>query len=509
MIIFLLIFLSQTSFKYNLKYEFHIEYYNPNDTLIRYRGFINRFSLLPEIKVYGIPFNLNINFDSYKGKFVGKLKSLSLNFSLYNYRKNFGLLLSPLFLFTSFNIGRFSLLNTDLTFKGFYTDGLSFGYRLFFINIYYAGGELKRDVSSNDTIQFYNRKFNLFKLGIGREEGNNFSVTYAHFYDTGYKSSDTSKAPPSENRVVSTFLKLKVKKFLNETEVSFSITTPDLFSQKIVSEELPGFVIKFFKPRISSYSDIAVINKTLFTIGKIKTGVDIKYIGPGYNSFGVYNLKNDVFSLNSHIEGSFFENKLKQRIFYIKRFDNLEAIKRKRTEILTIGTGTFIFIPGFPYINLNFSNTRTKGSLYSELNFFSFGSGYNYSLSKFFLSTSLILSYQKESYNNYSSFNFIANQGVGFKRINLNLGVGISEIYNIDKEKIKSLSISLSYPIWKFNIRNSIGYEFLKDNDRNDISLNISSNLSSFLKLSFYFRYSNVKNRREVNSGILISGFLF
>jgi len=40
-------------------------------------------------------------------------------------------------------------------------------------------------------------------------------------------------------------------------------------------------------------------------------------------------------------------------------------------------------------------------------------------------------------------------------------------------------------------------------------SLNISSDLSSFLKLSFYLRYSNVKNRREVNSGILISGLLF
>lgn len=204
------------------------------------------------------------------------------------------------------------------------------------------GGQTQRAVKADPYSSTYSRYLGGMKIGVGREESAFFDIIFVKSKDNSASLNrevfmETKPLPadstivdtsyigtsPQENMIigVNTSVKLLDNMIRFKGEVAGSAYTRDLYSEEATSANIPDFVSKIYKPRISFNADYAYSTELAFSYDLLDAQAGYTYVGPGYTSLGLSSLSNDKKILDGKLGLRFFENSLMFRVY----------IKRKRT----------------------------------------------------------------------------------------------------------------------------------------------------------------------------------
>lgn len=255
----------------------------------------------PQLMLWNIPFGSNISF------YAIKKETLTTNIT---YR--FYISFSPvehikkkLPILQAIQFGDFSPTMTSYTLSDIRIRGIGVSinpFRKILFASYY--GKVLKSVETEDEIAF-NRYLAAVQFGFGAITRIVFNLLKIE--DEINSLPDTVE--PKENVVMSMNFNLSVIKKINIAgEIAGTAITEDKRDSVVEYKKLePLYII--FKPRTSTHGDVAA-NIGIETKPHEKITYDIKYfyVGPGFNSFGISSIKNDVQGFSTKLKVMPFKN---------------------------------------------------------------------------------------------------------------------------------------------------------------------------------------------------------
>jgi hypothetical protein len=213
-------------------------------------------------------------------------------------------------------------------------------------------GRLERAVEEDTTRQYilpsYERKGYAIKVGFGSD---------ANFIDFSYlrAKDDTNslrQAPvvaavtPAENAVLATSVKFTfIPELSFDAEGAASIFTRDLRSPSLgIENQIPGFLLDFYTPNISTTLALAVRGGLNVSLGNYGVRLGYERIEPGFNSLGADYFNTDIENWTIAPRLSLLDRKLRLSGSIGIQHDNLLNQKLARTNRL-IGSGSIVWSP--------------------------------------------------------------------------------------------------------------------------------------------------------------------
>lgn len=348
------------------------------------------------------------------------------------------------------------------------------------------------------------------RLGIGKIERSHFIVSYIHSFDQKGTVAELSEnvLRPLQNDVLGvqtqvTFWKGRIRlqgeaagSGFNRNRNDESIKNENSWYQKIPA---------FLKPNLSTSYDFAYMAKGDFNLWKGSLlSTYTEYIGPGYQSFGVPFLRNDLIRYGTRLEQQLLKNRLKIHAKYRYELDNLISSKRATSVMHFYGGGIQFNQSKLPSLRVDYNGNMRNNAFGSQLmNALLINSGYSYKIAKTSLRT--MANYQwimsradSISMADYTLNNINITQSVSLRfPITVLATIGFNQTKS-KLETIRQIQVSggvMSSPFKNFNAGLNLDYtQNLSRDFRFGLQTDISYNFFKHLTLSVNCRYNKYRN---------------
>ncbi|MFZ1321294.1 MAG: hypothetical protein WAT71_07030 [Ignavibacteria bacterium] len=527
-------------FKFGLSAKAEYEYSDQqavNSEMPRNFGSI---SVDPSVSIYGIPFNLDLYFDTRQDNLKQNINSLGFLFdpnilknkiteeinkkieelegqiketveSEINKRKKeiekqVNNSISPTLKFFTY----FDNLDIGKTYPN-YTANTVNGVKMSGANISINPGILYFAISginNQEAIQgtTYSRDMLASSLGVGSKDKSHFHFNFLKAWDDENSidvNSVTNGTTPADNTVFGTdaVLSLIQDQLSIKAEVNGSMLTRDRTSPDLVSEDFPKFLDNFLDPKISSQFDYMYELSTDYKSNEIGTNVEVSFtsVGPGYVSLGAPNVRQDIQSLKFKVSQPFSDKKILATVYYKLDKNNIAQLNPTTSTATGLGFNLKINFKDYPYFIIDYRpNTVSNDALISSQSFrntsnvFSITTGINqntkiYSNSMNFVISS-ISSSSSDGLNNYTIQNFNGSNNIAFQKIPLTISGSIGYTNNkaVDSHSSFLFDLSGGYEFIE-NWSNSIGatyYHESETNTKSTLYFNSIYSLNSYLNIN-------------------------
>ncbi len=381
---------------------------------------------------------------------------------------------------------------------------------IFFLNI--TGGNTH--LGATNLLDIFKSRYQRWmiggKIGLGKVERSHFFISYIHSFDksTTLPAEVFPTVRPLQNDVLGielqlTFWKGKIKLLGEGAGCGFNRNRNDatLKVENSWYQKIPAFL----KPNLSTSYDYAYNARGDFNLWKGSLiSVYTEFIGPGYQSFGVPFLRNDVLRYGGRVEQSVWKNRLKATAKYKYEIDNLIDSKRFTTTTHFYGAGISFNMRKLPTLKLDYNGNLRKGFFANQLmHSLVASSGYNYKIAKTNMRTSInyqwIMSNADSiSFSDYTLHNVMVTQSVSFKfPVTVLANIGFNQMQNImaTTRQVQFGAGVMSMPLKNFNaglnidLAKNIGRDY-----RLGTTLDLSYTLLKHLTISTNLRFNRYQN---------------
>lgn len=338
---------------------------------------------------------------------------------------------------------------------------------LFFLNI--TGGNTH--LGARNVLDIFKSAYQRWmlggRIGVGKVERSHFFINYIHSFDksTTLPADISSAVRPAQNDVLGaelqlTFWKGRIKLLGEGAGVSFNRNRNDdaLKLENSYYEKIPALL----KPNLSTSYDYAYNARGDFNFWKGSLmSVYTEYIGPGYQSFGVPFLRNDVLRYGGRVEQTLWKNRIKLNGKYRYEIDNLIQSKRFTTTTHFYGGGFSFNQRKMPTFKIDYNGNLRKGTMAMQImHNIAASSSYNYKIAKTNLRTAVNYQFitsdaDSLSFSEYSLHNITFNQSVTFKApVTILANLGFNQLQNIitTTQQIQFGAGVISMPAKNFNL---------------------------------------------------------
>jgi len=378
------------------------------------------------------------------------------------------------------------------------------------------GGQTQRAIKSDAYSSTYSRYMGGMKIGIGKEEtsyldiiflkskDNTASLSHDVFSDSVFSPIDSTIIDtsytgnsPKENTIIGavTSINLFNNLFRIRGEVAGSMFTRDLYSQEVESGNIPDFLKKIFKPRLSSNADYAYSTELLFNYDIFDLKAGYSYIGPGYTSLGLSSLSNDRKLFDGRLGFRFFENRIMIQGTYMNQKDNLLSQKEYTTTMNTFGANLSVRPVKEVFVFLNFMNNQIgnnseKDSTKVKNVNTNYSLGVNYQFSLLNLKHTLTSNYSiqvAKDLNIMRQGKDSRSQNIGLSLITVidpkwsvspSVSVSLVNIQSGEKNTTVNTSVRVMNRMLDGRLSNSGGIGYVNSNSSSSVSLNIQSSFA-------------------------------
>lgn len=265
------------------------------------------------------------------------------------------------------------------------------------------------------------------KIGVGKTEQSHFYLSYIHSFDrkNTLPVSMEQTVRPLQNDVLAaelqlTFWKKRIRLFAEAAGTGFNRNINDslLRIENVYYKKIPAFL----KPNLSTSYDYAYSASAYFNFFKgnnITLFTD--YVGPGFTSFGVPFLRNDVLRYGGKVEQSVWKNRIRIRGNYKYEIDNLIESKRAATVLHFFGGGISFNQRKWPSLKADYSGTMRRSVFGNMLvHALAASASHTYRIAKVNLRTALNYQYLNSSADSinvseYTLHNVMLTQGLSFR----------------------------------------------------------------------------------------------
>ena len=279
--------------------------------------------------------------------------------------------LSPTYKWATFHMGYRNMKLSDYTLSGvtFLGGGIEINPGKFRMGMFY--GRLAKGISEDSAmaaqlgitiIPTYERWGYGGKIGYGTRQ-NYIDLIITHIYDDTSSIINTNEnITPSENVTAAIATKFHVfKKIRGSAEAAISVLTRDIRLDSLPFEELSQYN-KFIPINLSSVANPAVKGNITYGSKYFDLGIQGDYVGPNYQSLGIYFIQNDVLRGTIRPKLRLFKRKLNLSGSFGIQKDNLANQKlATTTRIIQSSNITVIPLKGL-ILQGNYSNYGTDQS---------------------------------------------------------------------------------------------------------------------------------------------------
>ncbi len=440
-----------------------------------------RWQFNPSISFYGLPISLNLSLSSVKNGFLNQLEAWTLTFEPQKMLSYMPSLPGFLFSFPMISFGNTNPEFSSLTLYGTSVDGFTVKYSPGKFYIALTRGKLTQVDSVLGEV--YPRRVLGYKVGVGAPDGAHLHLTYAHFLDdtTGFSISDSN--PPRENFIMGLNMGMNLKHMHLQAEIAGSEVTDDIRDSIIEVEKMPQFLIKQFKPRVSTHADYAARVRIASKIKGTSFKVYGQYVGPGYESFGTAILKNDAIEYGAEFRTAMLHGMVSLGGNYRTSKDNILGIKGITTQNTIYHIDISVAPPNLPFLQLSLDQTsqmvEDTASFTSRMIMAS--AGYPYIIRNMSLFSQLSLSYQNSDtpdtlYHAQSYGLITVSQSLAFKfpltlSATMTYGKFKSDTMQMNRS---TFDFSASYTVKKFMPVAGVSYSSSDDENRTNLYLRAS-----------------------------------
>jgi hypothetical protein len=451
----------------------------PNSTL--------RFRVNPTLNIYGMPLSLDLFISSEESGIRQALNKFRI--FLQPSRLLRDMVNAPGFVFSisGIEIGTCSPQFTPLTLGGTAVTGGAFEMNPWILYMAGAGGRIQRGVEASDsTVAAYERTLYAGRFGFGKKQGTHLYFTFLYAGDDTTSinpytlplpgDSDTVDVlVPQENYVGGVELQLSFGENVTIlSEVTASQHTRDTRMPELVLPEAPDWALDFFNPRMSSSFDFALAVKPVITLQSTRVWGGWKMIGPGYRTFGVPRLRNDILAIEAGIQQGLFNNGLSVSASYKNEHDNVIDSKASTTYFSSYAFVVGLNFLNIPYVQAMYSPIRQSNETLNIQNnddVLSFSTGYNFQLGGLYHSPAVSWQHQKHteltSQNDYTSNTVSFTENASFSiPLNITAGIGVTNAdHDTTETRILTMDFGVSYTLFS-RWTNTVGYGRTTDRER-------------------------------------------
>jgi len=367
---------------------------------------------------------------------------------------------------------------SDLTISGVPVTGANLEFEPGVILLGITGINTQKSViDDQNNLTALDRNFLAGRIGVGTFESSHFLFTYMNGWENENNSGQNPYAlTPAKNYILGVNGKLSfLENALNlEAEANGSLFTRDKSAPDIVSSEVPDFVKNLFNINISSSFDYSFGVKASYDINQSGTKVSggVKYIGPGYKTFGNPDLISDRILIDGKIEQSLWNNKISLSAFVRNSKDNLIDWKTSTTQLTSFGFSASVRPEKLPYVSISYSPFKQKNDVANDtlkidndIATLSVNTGYNFKAGDIYYFTGINFNNQNSTsfkgLADYKVNSFYVNESVSFLiplSLSATFGYTGSEYLGLT-EKIYSYDFSTSYTFFD-NFSNTLGVSY-------------------------------------------------
>jgi hypothetical protein len=348
------------------------------------------------------------------------------------------------------------------------------------------------------------------RIGVGKPERSHFFLSYIHSFDknTTLPTEISPTVRPSQNDVLGatlqlTFWKGRIRLLGEGAGCGFNRNRRDATLN--VGNSLYQKIPAFLKPNLSTSYDYAYMARGDFNFWKGSLiNFYTEYIGPGYNSFGVPFLRNDVLRYGGRIEQTLWKSRIKVTGRYRYELDNLIQHKRTASTMHFYGGGFSFNQKKLPSFKVDY-NGNMRSNVFGEqmMHSVNFNTGYSYKIAKTNLRTTanyqfIISNADSISFSDYTLHNVMLVQSVSFKvPVTVLATIGYNQMINVSQtnRQVQFGAGVMSTPFKNFNA--GLNLDLAKNIGR-DYRLGTSLDLSYFflkhLTLSTNLRFNRYQN---------------
>lgn len=476
----------------------------------------------PTVTIYGLPFTLNLYYDTQQQDFKQNINSAALIFEpsklkefvtkQVDAKKNVSGLLKFFSTFNTLGIGEVYPSYSKYILNGTKVTGLDLEYNPGLLYLAVSG---LKNLDAIDSVNFA-RKLWAGKIGIGAKDDSHFHITMMKAKDN-INSLDindtmkvTSRMSPMENVIVGTDGKVKLLKdrISIKGEFSGSVITDDLRAPDLISDDIPGIAKDLISIKMGTHYDLMYNIESIVNIPESNTKLKggYKYIGLGYSSLGAPSITNGLKGFNIGIDQYLADKKINLKL-------STEFLTSEKTSMdkSKVDFGLSMFFDEAPYLIINYTPYTEKNNAAIDSlkidNFasaFSLTTGINLPVKNFNLGTMISLSSQtnqsKKRAGDFTIYNFMFNETVSFESpFSISAGINITAINSVLKDSLApantyTYDLSSSLTLFeKWNNTLALGYQVTSGFNSNVVfSLNSSvpvynfGNLSVSIQKNFY-----------------------
>lgn len=465
----------------------------------------------PTLSIYGLPFTLNLYYDTQQQDFKQNINSAALLFDpkkLKDYvqskteekgkeiaNNSFSSVLKFFSNFNTLGIGEMYPGYSKYILNGTKVTGLDLEYNQGLLYLAVTG---LKNLDAIDSVNFA-RKLWAAKLGIGGKDNSHFHITMMKAKDN-LNSLDlndtlkvTSKMSPMENVIVGTDGKIKLMKdrISIKGEFSGSVITDDLRAPDLISDDIPGIAKDLISIKMGTHYDLMYNIESIINIPESNTKLKggYKYIGLGYSSLGAPSITNGLKGFNIGIDQYLADKKINLKL-------STEFLKSEKTlmDKSKIDFGLSMFFDEAPYLIINYTPYSEKNNeaidslkIENSASVFSLTTGINIPVKKYTLGTMISLSSQsnksKKRAGDFTIYNFLFNETISFEYpLSISAGMNITAINSVLPDYLSSAntySYDLSSSLTLFEEwNNTLAFSYQKTSGLNsNIVMSLSSSL--------------------------------
>jgi len=458
-----------------------------------------RLELNPRLTLGDFPFTMNALLSSLPVTNTQNINNFSFNFEQEQFlenvksKENKSGLESFISKFRRIGVGTTYPEYSDLTVSGVPVTGANIEYEPGVVLIGITGINTQKSViDDQNNLTALDRNFMAGRIGAGTFDGSHILFSYLN----GWENDNTSGTnvyglTPSKNYVLGVNGKLSLfESALNfEAEANGSLFTRDKNAPAIESSEVPDFVKNLFNINISSSFDYSFGVKASYDISQSGTRVSggVKYIGPGYKTFGNPDLITDRILIDGKIEQSLWNNKIQLSAFVRKSKDNLIDWKSSQTELTSFGFSAAVRPEKLPYFSINYSPFKQKNNALSDtlkidndISTFNVNTGYNFQSGGVYYFTGINYNNQNSTsfkgLADYKVNSFYINESVAFTSplsLSATFGYTATDYLGLS-DKVYSYDLSSSYTFFE-SLNNTVGISYNKGETDDRTSVYVQS----------------------------------
>ncbi len=363
---------------------------------------------------------------------------------------------------------------TPLTLGSVSIDGGSLEWNPGNFYLHLAGGRTRIPILRRDTVPLshFGQELYAGRIGFGRKDGSHviFSALYGRDDESSLRldSNNEFRVSPRENLVAGIDLRLDAirNRLSFDAELAGSLLTEDVRGPGIDSEDVPDVANDLFDPKVGTHGDIALAVGTTLRIPETssKLAASLRFVGPGYFSYGVPTLRSDLLRFDVKATQSVWKRQLTFNAQYRRDEDNLIEWKRATTiaDSYTIGLG--LNIRRLPYLRISYSPSSQSSSeadsgivIDNSTSLINVASGYSYRIGSVGASSNLLFSHldgsSLDSAGQFTTSTYGFNQNVYFRfPLTIALSLNLSDLSYEAFEDYQSLYVDAA-----------VGYTFFEE----------------------------------------------